>query len=111
MSRVWKGVLGGLLGVLAGCQMSKSAPDPGRSIADVLKQPVLHPGQGRLGPDLLETQSKQLAGPHAVDCGKGLVGGDPKTATACALAAQRAGKPFRVRYDMQGIDSSVAVTI
>jgi hypothetical protein len=91
--------------------MSKSAPDPGMSIADRLKQPVLHRDPSRLGPDLLETQSKQLAGPHAVDCGKVLVSGDPKMATACALAAQRAGKPFRVRYDMQGIDSSVAEAI
>jgi hypothetical protein len=115
MSRVWKGVLGGLglavLGVLSGCQKSKPAPDPGLSIADLLKQSVPHTNLSKLGPDLLEKQSKQLAGPHAVDCGKVLVGGDPKAATACALAAQRAGKPFRVRYDLQGIDSFVAVAI
>src|SRR6202011_2238293 len=29
------------------------------------------------GPDLLEQQSKQLAGPDAIDCGKGVVHGDP----------------------------------
>ena len=61
--------------------------------------------------DLLEQQSKQLAGPSAVDCGEVLVGGDPKAATDCALAANKAGNAFRVRYDMRGIDSFVAVAI
>jgi hypothetical protein len=61
--------------------------------------------------DLLELQSKNLAGPEAVDCGRVPVGGDPKVATECALAAQRAGKPFRVRYDIRGIDSFIAVAI
>lgn len=63
------------------------------------------------GPDLLEKQSKQLAGPNSVDCGRVGIGADPKSATACALAAQKAGKPFRVRYDLQGFDSAVAVAI
>ena len=61
--------------------------------------------------DLLELQSKNLAGPEAVDCGRVPVGGDPRVATECALAAQRAGKPFRVRYDIRGIDSFIAVAI
>ena len=61
--------------------------------------------------DLLELQSKNLAGPDAVDCGRVPVGGDPKVATECALAAQTAGKPFRVRYDIRGIDSFIAVAI
>jgi hypothetical protein len=61
--------------------------------------------------DLLEKQSKQLAGPYAVDCGEVLVGGDPKAATDCALAANKAGNAFRVRYDIRGIDSSLAVAI
>lgn len=59
----------------------------------------------------LELQSKNFAGPGALDCGRVLIDGDPKIATECALAAQRAGKPFRVRYDLQGIDSLVAVAI
>jgi hypothetical protein len=62
-------------------------------------------------PDLLEQQSKELAGPAAVDCGRVPVAGAPKVATHCALAAQSAGTPFRVRYDIQGIDSFVAVAI
>jgi hypothetical protein len=62
-----------------------------------------------LGPDLLEKRSRQLAGPNAVDCGRVAPRLEPKKATDCALAANKAGKPFRVRYDMRGIDSFVAV--
>jgi hypothetical protein len=62
-------------------------------------------------PGDLELQSKNFAGPGALDCGRVLIDGDPKIATECALAAQRAGKPFRIRYDIQGIDSLVAVAI
>jgi hypothetical protein len=62
-----------------------------------------------LGPDLLEKRSQQLAGPNALDCGRVAPRVEPKKATDCALAANKAGKPFRVRYDMQGIDSYVAV--
>jgi hypothetical protein len=62
-----------------------------------------------LGPELLEKRSLQLAGPNAVDCGRVTPRAEPKKATDCALAANKAGKPFRVRYDMQGIDSFVAV--
>ncbi len=61
--------------------------------------------------DRLERESKRLAGPSAINCGRVQVRGDPKTATDCVLAAQKAGKPFRVRYDLQGIDSAVAVAI
>jgi hypothetical protein len=61
--------------------------------------------------DLLEQDSKRLAGPNAVDCGRVGIDADPKVATDCALAAQEAGKPFRVRYDLRGFDSFVAVAI
>src|ERR1035437_1851852 len=62
-----------------------------------------------LGPYLLEKQSRQLAGPNALDCGRGAPRAEPKKATDCALAVNKAGKPFRIRYDMRGIDSFVAV--
>ena len=62
-----------------------------------------------LRPDLLEERSQQLAGPSAVVCGRVAPRAESKKATECALAANNAGKPFRVRYDMQGIDSFVAV--
>ena len=35
--------------------------------------------------------------------------GNPKAATNGALSAQKAGKPFLVRYDLQGVDSEVAL--
>jgi hypothetical protein len=63
------------------------------------------------GLDLLETQSKRMAGPQGIDCGRVSVGSDPTAATKCTLAAQESKKPFRVRYDMRGFDSSVAVAI
>lgn len=61
--------------------------------------------------DKLEIESKRLAGPGAIDCGRVKIKGDPKDATECAIGAQKAAKPFRIRYDLQGIDSLVAVAI
>jgi hypothetical protein len=61
--------------------------------------------------DKLEIESKKLAGPGAIDCGRVKIKGDPKDATECAIGAQKAAKPFRIRYDLQGIDSLVAVAI
>jgi hypothetical protein len=63
------------------------------------------------GPDLLERRTGDLVGPTGVDCGRVGSRDNPKTATDCALAAQKAGKPFRVRYDLQGIDSAVSVAV
>jgi hypothetical protein len=58
--------------------------------------------------DLLEKRTLQIVGASAAECGRVTVWADPKKATDCALAADKAGKSFRVRYDLQGIDSSVA---
>jgi hypothetical protein len=55
--------------------------------------------------DKLEIESRRLAGPGAIDCGRVEIKGDPKDATECAVGAQKAAKPFRIRYDLQGIDS------
>jgi hypothetical protein len=55
-----------------------------------------------------ERQSRTLIGSHATDCGRVGILANPSTATECALKAFRAGKPFRVRYDLQGIDSAVS---
>jgi hypothetical protein len=65
-------------------------------------------GAGTSSSDAMEQGSRKLAGPGAINCGRVGVNEDPKTATDCALAAFHAGKPFRVRYDLQGIDSDVA---
>jgi hypothetical protein len=56
----------------------------------------------------LEKRSVQLAGPKAVDCGTVALRADPKKATNCALRANKAGKPFRIRYELMGTDSYVA---
>jgi hypothetical protein len=58
--------------------------------------------------DAMERQSRQLATMGAINCGRVGIRGDPKKATGCALAASSAGAPFRIRYDVQGIDASEA---
>jgi hypothetical protein len=58
--------------------------------------------------DAMEEASHKLAGPKAVDCGRVKISENPKPATDCALGAFKASKAFLVRYDLQGIDSSVA---
>src|SRR6267142_1812 len=58
--------------------------------------------------DAMERRSRELATMGSVNCGRVGIWGDPKKATDCALAANSAGVPFRIRYDIQGIDSSVA---
>jgi len=55
-----------------------------------------------------EKRSRQLGGPHATDCGRVRVRADPTAASACGLKAFHQGTPFRVRYDLQGIDSNVS---
>jgi hypothetical protein len=58
--------------------------------------------------DAWQRESRVLSGHHATDCGRVQVRGNPETATECALKAFREGRPFRVRYDLQGIDSDVS---
>ena len=59
----------------------------------------------------MKLKARGLAGPGAIDCGRVKINGDPKEATQCAIGAQKAAKPFRVRYDLQGIDSAVSLAI
>ena len=73
--------------------------------------PAGHGGSRPAAEDKLEIESKRLAGPGAIDCGRVKIKGDPKDATECAIGAQKAAKPFRIRYDLQGIDALVAVAI
>ena len=58
--------------------------------------------------DVMERRSLQLATARAINCGRVEIHNDPKQATECALAANLAGAPFRIRYEIQGIDSDVA---
>lgn len=58
--------------------------------------------------DAWEKKSQQLGGPHAINCGRIRIRENPEAATECALRAFRDGTPFRVRYDLRGIDSDVS---
>ncbi len=58
--------------------------------------------------DLLD-QTLARSSPDATNCGRVKVRGNPTEATDCAMGAFKQHKPFKVRYDQQGIDSSVAV--
>jgi len=62
-------------------------------------------------PDKLELTSIELAGSEAMDCGRVRLHSDPKAATDCALKVFSEKKPFRVRYDLLGMDSAVAIGI
>lgn len=107
---VWLGWM--VLTFGSGCQRGGTAPDhsgPNHPAPDYSS--LDYSGLDHSVPDLLEKQSKRLAGPNAIDCGRVPIRGNPKAATDCALAAQEAKKPFRVLYDLQGIDSGVAVAI
>jgi hypothetical protein len=105
MRRIWNAILTvfalALLATLGGgCWNSNSRLE--------LKPPQ---DLGNSGSNHLDSESRRLAGPHAIDCGRVSLNGNPEAATKCALLAQKAGKPFRVRYDLQGIDSEVALAI
>src|SRR5215471_6551980 len=65
----------------------------------------------RLQGDKLERVSRRLAGAGAIDCGRVTPFGDRAEANARVVAAFRARKPFRVRYDGIGFDSHVAEAI
>ena len=73
--------------------------------------PAGHGASRPAAEDRLEIESKRLAGPGAIDCGRVKINGDPKKATQCAIDAQKAATPFRVRYDLMGIDSAVSIAI
>ncbi len=63
---------------------------------------------GQPASDLLEERMTALA-PGAINCGRVGIRVDPHQASNCAMGAFKSKKPFQVRYDLQGIDSSVAV--
>jgi len=61
--------------------------------------------------DQLDYKMVELAGVRAVNCGRVPLHGDTKAANDCALRALSGKRPFRVRYDLQGIDSEVAYAL
>lgn len=58
--------------------------------------------------DAWETEGRRLSGRHAIDCGRVTIHDVAAAATKCALKAFREKQPFRVRYDLRGIDSDVS---
>jgi hypothetical protein len=58
--------------------------------------------------DVWESQARKLSGRRAIDCGRVKVHENANLATECALKAFHEKSPFRVRYDLRGIDSNVS---
>ena len=58
--------------------------------------------------DAMDWKSHYVAGFQSTNCGRVKVRQDPSQATACALKANSEGRAFRVVYNIQGYDSSVA---
>jgi hypothetical protein len=77
---------------------------------DQIKKVSVRSDLGRVedGHDLMEKRSKDLSGVNGTDCGTVAIKQNPELATKCALHARWQDEPFRVRYDLMGIDSSVA---
>jgi hypothetical protein len=73
------------------------------SLVDAVPGPVI-----RAFGDSMDWRSRWLMGSRGIDCGRVKIKGDPTSATNCALKAESEGRPFRVRYDIMGIDSAVA---
>lgn len=59
--------------------------------------------------DKLDRHLRSLARLWAVNCGTVHVHDDPEAASDCAVKAFASRKSFLVRYDLEGIDSAVAV--
>lgn len=56
--------------------------------------------------DRLDRESRNLAGPSAIDCGRARLEGAMEV-NACVLAATNKGRPFRARYVVLAIDARV----
>lgn len=79
-----------------------------QSTGDAITNAILDPIISLQGGDALDRAMKKLA-PWATDCGRVPVRANPEAANRCALDAFAAKRSFRVRYEMQGIDSHPAI--
>ena len=61
--------------------------------------------------DTLDCVARDLSGSESVDCGRVRLSGNPKYANDCVIRAFSQRRPFRVRYDQQGIDALAARSI
>ncbi len=58
--------------------------------------------------DGMERKLKSISGSSAVECGRVTVDETPQKASLCVMDASNSRKPFRVRYDIRGIDTPLA---
>ena len=58
--------------------------------------------------EAIDCVSRDLSGNEAVDCGRVRLLRNPKNANNCVIRAFNQRKPFRVRYDQQGLDTLAA---
>ena len=72
---------------------------------------ILHLNEniGLVPSSMMDSRLRQLSGDKAFDCGRVETRKSPTEASACVLRQFHSGQPFLVRYDLQGIDSEVAV--
>lgn len=89
-----------LVGIMVAWPKLPVAADYMLSIPDIIIR-------GERG-DLLQRKMWAIA-PHGVDCGRTSPEENPNKATDCALTAFHEHKAFLVRFDLQGIDSAVAI--
>lgn len=61
--------------------------------------------------DSLERKSRSLSGWRSKNCGRVSVTGGHAEVAECAMTAFRNNQPFRARYDIQGLDSVVSISI
>lgn len=61
------------------------------------------------GSGILRSELAQLAGSGATDCGMVKLGADRAAAAACAQAALREGRPFRVAFRIKDAEARAAV--
>ncbi len=61
--------------------------------------------------DAIDCVSRDLSGVEAVECGRVRISRNSKNANDCVIRAFNQQKPFRVRYDEQGVDTLAARSI
>jgi hypothetical protein len=62
----------------------------------------------RAAGDAYDWKAWELVGSGAVNCGRVEVGTGSRAANECTMKAFLTGRPFRVRYDLQGYDSDIS---
>jgi len=83
-----------------------------RSVLAVLAGSIAVAGCGSSSPACdLDALLRRRAGAGAVDCGHVAIGASTTATDQCIADQSAAGTPFFARYDVQGIDSRVALGV